>query len=155
MYDKYKGFLIVQGLSFHFQARRYEVWQGGSLIANGNCNTRIEGTAKESTSQVVQTKLYEIPLSVSISQDIMFGISYTSSDRIYLATVPSKTNINNYPSFMTFKMSVPLGFNIITIEEKFFSVDEPYACSIFTINGVIDKITFSFGNNPRLLEFYA
>jgi hypothetical protein len=152
MYDKFTPFKrIEKGINFTFNPERYEIWQNGRCI-EGNVNIQLTFTQNELTKKVfVDTS----ENNLNLSRDLDFDISYTSGDRIYCATVPEQTNINTKDAYISFKSNVPLGFNIITRSFKNFNENEPYVCSIFLINQKIAKVSFSFENNSRLLEFYA
>jgi hypothetical protein len=43
----------------------------------------------------------------------------------------------------------------ITRKGKIFNGNEPYCCSLFSINQKISKVTFSFSNPEKLIEFYS
>ncbi len=156
MYDRRTPFQIVKkALSFKFVPNRYEIWAGGKLIDKNylydGMMQCIPSIFSESQSEV---KFFNFPQKLNIRHTLLFDMTYTSGDRIYLATVPKETNININPAFLSFKNNVPLGFPIITREKRDFDENEPYVCSIFTIDNIIKKVSFSFANNPRLLELY-
>jgi len=151
MYDQFEPYVSIrQGLDFDFQPERYEIWQKGQCIEH---KTEIAFTVKQNEKGQVLVSVSENDLN--IKTNILFDMAYTSGDRIYCATVPSETNINNSDAFISFKANVPLGFKIITREFKFFDTNEPYVFSIFLMQNHIAKVSFSFENNPRLVEFYA
>jgi hypothetical protein len=155
MYDKRTPYQVAnKALTFNFSPRRYEIWSGGQLIDNGLVEGIIKCTPSFFSEVISEVKLIDFPDFINIGSTLLFDITFTSVDRIYLATVPRETNINDYNSFQSFKNNVPLGFQIITREKRDFDENEPYVCSVFTINNSIEKISFSFGNSPRLIEFY-
>jgi hypothetical protein len=59
-----------------------------------------------------------------------------------------ETNSENMGISM-FKMTIGA-----TRDSKHFERNEPYCCNIFLQNGTIAKITFSFSNPEKLIEFY-
>ena len=151
MYDQFKPFgKINQGLNFKFMPERYEIWQNGECIEN---RTSIMFNVKQDEKGKVHVSVSENKLN--IKSTIIFDMAYTNGNRILCATVPMETNINNSDAFLSFKTHVPLGFDIITCKSKFFDENEPYAFSIFLIQNNVVKVSFSFENNPRLVEFYA
>ncbi len=152
MYDKFTPFQIIKtGINFTFKPERYEIWQSGRCIEN-NTNIELIVSQNESTNKIfVESSSNKL----NLSRHLEFDICYTSGDRIYCATVPEQTNIGNKDAFISFKTNIPFGFNIITRDFKKFEENEPYVCSIFLINKKVAKVSFSFENNSRLLEFYA
>lgn len=152
MYDKYTPFIKNTNFpTIVFKPERYELWQASS------CHKAMVDIAIEiHTDNTTGKFIVNISSNnLEINSHLEFDICYTSQDRIYFATVPLQTNINNSDAFNSFKMNVPHGFNIITREFKDFNTDEPYVMSLFTINNYLAKISFSFENKVRLLEFYA
>ncbi len=156
MYDKRESYKISEkALSFNFQPNKYEIWAGGSQIDRGNLNGKIQCIPSILSQSQSEIKVFNFPEKLNIRHTLLFDLTFTCGDRIHLATIPNETNINNYDSFRSFKSNVPLGFNIITRQKRDFEENEPYVCSVFTTNNKIVKISFSFGNQPRLLELYA
>jgi hypothetical protein len=156
MFDKHEPFLISEkALTFIFEPKRYEIWAGGVLIKEGNINGRIECSPLSFEVACCKFETFNLPSELNLTDALIFDITFTGKDRIYMATVPEVTNIGNYNSFVAFKQMIPLNFPIITRYIKEFEEDEPYVCSIYTIDNKYVKLAFSFGNNPRLLELYA
>ena len=154
MYDKRTPFQVIEkGLNFNYNPSKFEVWSGGQLTDSGQFSGLIKCEQKGLESKNIVVTILDSLDEIEIDHILDFDLSYTSGDRIYLATVPKRSNISNYTSFQSFVSNVPWGFNIITREEKEFKENEPYVCSVFTINNNVVKVSFSFGNNPRLLEF--
>ena len=154
MYDKRTPFQVIEkGLNFNYKPSKFEVWSGGKLIDSGQFSGLIKCEQKGLKSRNIVVSILKSVEEIEIDHILDFDLSYTSGDRIYLATVPKRSNISDYPSFQSFVSNVPLGFNIITRQEKEFRENEPYVCSIFTMNNNVVKVSFSFGINPRLLEF--
>lgn len=155
MFDKREPFqIITKGLNFAFKPRNYEIWSGGKKTKNGIFRGLIECSQDNSKSEGILIKISEQFRELQICETIKFDLCYTSSDRIYLATVPKYSNISEYVSFKSFVSNVPEGFPIITRVDKEFEINEPYVCSVYTIKNNVAKISFSFGNNPRLLEIF-
>lgn len=155
MYDKREPYQIAQkALSFNFSPNRYEVWSAGKMIAKNDISLRIQCIPSVLSEAQSEVKFYGLPDRLNIRDTLLFDITFTSNDRIYLATVPQETNIASYESFQSFKLNVPNGFQIETRKKRDFEINEPYVCSVFTVNNQIRKLSFSFGNEPRLIEFY-
>lgn len=152
MYDKFTPFLnILEGFNYNFSPERYELWKDGKCI---ECSTNL---IFKISQDKISNKIFVSTSknSLNLKENLEFDICYTSGDRVYCATVPKITNINKSSAFIAFKTHVPLGFKIITRFYKNFSESEPYVCSVYFINEVVVKISFSFENDARLLEFYA
>ena len=83
-----------------------------------------------------------------ILSNFKFDRAITSGDRILFHIAAERSNIEN--------TSVMLIENILgpTRSFKEFKSNEPILSSVFTINFNIAKISFSFGNPDRLIEFY-
>lgn len=155
MYDKRTPFqIITKGLNFVYKPKKYEIWSGGKKTKFGTFNGKIECIQNDLISDKAIIKISEQTKEIIIGDEIKFDLCYTSGDRIYLATVPKYTNINEYVSFKSFVQNVPIGFPIITRMEKEFGVNDPFVCSVYTINNNVAKVSFSFGNSPRLLELF-
>lgn len=155
-YDQLVPFQIVEeALNFRFITYRYEEWSNGKLQRKGNIMANIVCIPVFFDDKKSEITFRNIPKELNIHETLIFDLTFTGKDRIFLATIPQKTNIESYNTFGVFKSSVPLGFPIITREEREFDENEPFACSIFLQNDEISKISFSFGNNPRLIEFYS
>ena len=151
MYDQFEPFKkISQGLNFQFMPERYEIWQNGRCFED---KISIVFNIKQDEEGKVHVQISENGLN--IKSVVIFDMAYTSGNRIYCATVPIDTNINNSDAFLSFKRNVPLGFNITTRKSKFFDENEPYVFSVFLMQNKLVKVSFSFENNPRIVEFYA
>ncbi len=154
-FDKFKPHIILEkALSFKFNPNKFELWSKGQLISNGSIDAKIECIPVFFDPKKSEVKSYGLPTVLNIRDTLIFDLTFTSTDRIFMATVPKKTNIENYDSFKGFKENVPLDFPIITRDERTFEENEPYVCSIFLTNKIVSKISLSFGNNPRLLELF-
>ena len=156
MYDKREGYQIAEkSLEFTFKPSRYETWASGELIDKGSTSAKIQCIPVFFDESKSEIKTFSLSDNLNLRDTLIFDMTFTSGDRIYIATVPQETNIEDYNSFQSFKTNVPFNFPIITREKRDFDINEPYVCSVFTQNNVIVKISFSFGNRPRLLEFYS
>ena len=89
---------------------------------------------------------------LNIKETLDFDIAYTSIDRILCSIIPMESNIYNSVAFRSFVANSPVGY---TRNYKLIDENEPFACSIFLINNCVAKMSFSFENNPRLIELYA
>jgi|GEM_PF-330182 hypothetical protein len=155
MYDKREPFQVAKkALNFNFNPSRFEEWENGKQIRRGELHGRVQCIPSFFSEVISEVKFFDFPEELNIRHTLLFDMTFTSNDRIYLATVPKITNINAYDNFQIFKANVPFGFQIETREKGNFDENEPYVCSIFTTDGKIVKVSFSFGNRPRLIELY-
>ena len=141
-------------MEFAFQSHRFEVWSNGTLVSQRNVHNNLKCQPSVFMPGKCTVSVDGLPASLNMKSSIMFDIVFTSTDRVYLATVPERSNINNYDSFLAFKRNVPNGFPIVTRSSYDFDETQPYVCSVYTKNSMVVKVSFSFGNNPRLIEFY-
>jgi hypothetical protein len=149
MFDKYTPFYkIDKGFKFSFEAKTCKIITEFDEIV---LPTNVKINANQNDDKSINFAL--INNSFEIESRIIFDIVYTSTDRIYCATVPEKTNINDSYDFLKFKTSAPLLFNMITREFKDFSKTEPYVCSVFTIDSIVKRVTFRFENPVKIIQF--
>lgn len=149
MFDKYTPFYkINKGFRFSFEAKTCKViTEFDEITLPTNVKINAIQNEDESVNFTIINNAFEI------ESRITFDIVYTSTDRIYCATVPEKTNINDSYDFLRFKTSAPLLFNMITREFKDFSKTEPYVCSAFTIDSVVKRLAFRFENPVKIIQF--
>ena len=111
MYDKRTPFQVIEkGLNFNFKPSKFEVWSGGKLIDRWQFSGLIKCEQKGLKSRNLVVTILKSVEEIEIEPTLDFDLSYTSGDRIYLATVPKRCNISDYPSFQSFVSNVPLGF---------------------------------------------
>ena len=72
----------------------------------------------------------------------------TNGERIMFYIAAEQTNVQNTALLM---LSSMLGY---TRDYKYYDSNEPIFASVFTINHNVAKVSFSFGNPDRLIEFY-
>jgi len=150
MFDKFEPFKVVQKYNFTFQPTRFEMWIGGKMVANGEINSTI--FAKIVTvdgDEKMEISFDDSKLNNELSNKTIFDRFVTATDRLQLITVPNETNSENI-GIMMFKMTIGA-----TRQNKNFNRNEPYCCNLFYQQGKIVKITFSYSNPEKLLEFYS
>lgn len=149
MFDKYQPWQRLKKQSFNFKPNRYEIWFDGEMIGNGNSSFPIEARLISLNNiEKVEINIQDEKLFNEISNKIIFDDFVSSHDRLQLYTIPKETN-STCIGLHTLRMNLGT-----TIEVKNFTRQEPYCCNLFTKNGIIAKITFSFSNPERLIEFY-
>jgi len=155
MYDIREPYKITRkALSFCFNPNRYEIWKDNILVDKGIVNGVVECKPSLTSKAKSEVTFFNFPKSLKIKKKLLLDMTFTCGDRIYLVTIPRNNNINDFEEFQIFKSNLPSDFPIETRESGFFTENEPYECSIFTINNKITKISFLFGNNPRLISLY-
>jgi hypothetical protein len=151
MYDKFEAFLQLDKQNFSFLPARYEVWKTGQMVENGNINKPIIATVSDvDGEEKVVVTFIDQKLNIQLASTNIYDLFTTSVDRLQLLTIPQQTNAENNMAIQMFKMTIGP-----TRAFKNFNTNEPYCCNIFTINGTINKITFSFSNPEKLIEFYS
>jgi len=149
MFDNFEPFLRVEKQDFDFQATRYETWMKGQMIGSGSTTAVISARVVSENGEDKMAILFDTPsLNKELSQKNIFDEFVTSKDRLQLITIPDQTNVENM-GIMMFKMNLGA-----TRQHKEFNNNEPYCCNLFLQNGVISKVTFSYSNPEKLVEFY-
>lgn len=151
MYDTFEPFKQLDIQEFNFKPNRFEIWKGGKMIDSGITNDVIRATECETENgngaliTVNDSELFQL-----ISHENYFDVFMTSKDRLQLVKVPSSGNGDENMGITMFKMTVGA-----TRSHTDFQDNEPYCCNLFLKEGKIDKITFSFSNPEKLIEFYS
>lgn len=174
MFDNYSEVQIDSLSPIEFNPKRFELWMGGQLKNSGSVNEiitiitksvsglnqisvsfrkSIEDIENEATTSFVNKifgrKDEHQNLREFIDSHIEFDVIFTSSDRLMICKIPSHSNCENVVGLSVLKAN-----NKHTRNDYNFSSTDPFVCSLFTINGGLVKITFSFNNPEKLLEFY-
>ena len=154
MYDKYQERQLVNIGHNNFHSKRFEVWSDGQMIDSGVAETVVTFETVTEKSPHENSILVAVDSNLStrhLAKNFSFDTAYTNGDRILLATIAKKTNYDNYNSYAVFVTSAPF----ITRQEKIFAPNEPFAGSIFMIQGQPNKVTFSTAGTKSLIEFYS
>ena len=150
MFDTFEPFQGLQKIDFDFTPSRYEMWIGGEMVKNGRTYQPIQARVMhEAGEEKVRIDFSDAALQGELASSNVFDEFITSKDRLQLITIPKETNVQNM-GIMMFNMTVGS-----TRQEKNFSRNEPYCCNLFLQQGRIAKITFSYSNPEKLLEFYS
>ncbi len=88
------------------------------------------------------------PMPKKIISQMKFDRATTSGERILFYIAAERTNVENASLSM---LSSVLGY---TRGHKYYDSNEPIFASVFTINHNVAKVSFTFGNPDRLIEFY-
>ncbi len=149
MFDSFKPFQGVKKINFGFKPTRFEIWKGGKMINNGKTNSLISANVIiQDDFEKTEITFIDSNLNNELSQKNIFDEFVTANDRLQLITIPIETD-NEVAGITMFKMALGP-----TRQRKNFNNSEPYCCNLFLQNGQIVKITFSFSNPEKLLEFY-
>lgn len=150
MFDSHTAFQQLDHQAFSFQPSRYEIWEKGQMTSQGTTIAPVRATVGYANRHVItRIQFDDISLAYLIANDLTFDKLITGTDRLQLVTIPAVTNGDNMAISM-FKMIIGS-----TRAEKHFEANEPYCCNLFTVNGVISKVSFSFSSPEKLLELYA
>lgn len=117
----------IERKSFTFNYIRFEVWQGGSCIYSGNSNGQI--VTKVINGQLNVT-INDAKINKHINKQFSFGEISTNGDR------------------MMWSKDI---FNSNGRTER----NNPDVSSLFFINGVLNKVTYTIHNPNTLVEFYS
>lgn len=150
MFDTFEPFQVLQKIDFDFTPSRYEMWIGGEMVKNGRTNLPIKARViQESGEGKVKIDFSDAALQGELAPINVFDEFITSKDRLQLITIPKETNVQNM-GIMMFNMTIGP-----TRQVKNFVRNEPFCCNLFLQQGRIVKITFSYSNPEKLLEFYS
>lgn len=149
MFDKFEPFQGLQKQNFAFQPTRYETWVAGKMVSSGRTNSIIyANVVQQDGTEKVEVTFNDQTLNTELSQKNIFDEFVTATDRLQLIVIPEETNVENV-AIMMFKMTIGA-----TRKRKNFINTEPFCCNLFLQSGTIAKITFSFSNPEKLIEFY-
>lgn len=150
MFDRFGTNQVIEKQNFAFNPSRYEIWIGGQEVKNGNTNKLISANVVNSGGlEKMEVNINEYSLEKEIGEKSVFDQFITSGDRLVLLTIPEITNVENV-AFGLFRNTIGA-----TTKEKNFKKNEPFACSLFLINGVIAKMSFSFSNPEKQIIFFT
>lgn len=145
-FDRFKPFQRLRIQPFFFYPSRYEVWQKGKIVKQKSVTGKIDG---QLFNNMLRVDFADIDDENEIQNGTCFDIFITQIDRLLLATIPSNEEFGEHDGLTSMRTLIGA-----TRPEKKFSDLEPYCCSLFTQNGRISKISFSFSNPAKLLEFH-
>jgi hypothetical protein len=150
MFDTFQGHQFLKKFPFSFQPSRFEIWENGEMVKKGNTSSKVKADIKQTfgDSEVVSLNISDPALFNDISNSNTFDTVFTLHDRIILATIPEPSNKDNV-GIMSLRATTG-----ITRKGKVFNSNEPFCCSLFLTDKRISKVTFSFSNPEKLIEFY-
>jgi hypothetical protein len=137
---------------FHFPVDRYEEWEAGRIVASGEVHFNIRFKYNKGSlfnrKVSIDVFLEGNPMPKKIVSQVKFDRATTSGERILFYIAAEQTNVQNTSLYM---LSSMLGY---TRNHKYYDSNEPIFASVFTINHNVAKVSFTFGNPDRLIEFY-
>jgi hypothetical protein len=149
-FDQFEPFQGLEMATFEFRPKRFEVWQKGAMTHSGAYNgsilsqVRAGQTDEETVFTITDSSVHQ-----HIFQTFYFDVFYTQSDRLQHAKIPPElSSDSNGLSSLRWLVGDTCG-------PKVFHSNEPYCSGLFLQNGAITKITFSFNEPVRLIEFYS
>ena len=151
-FDNWPMFQDFSFQEFHFPVDRYEEWEDGRIAASGEVhfNIRFKYNAGRIFSRKISidVTLDNNPMPKKIMSKVKFDRATTNGERIMFYVAAEQTNVQNAALAM---LSSMLGY---TRKHKKYDSNEPIFASVFTINHNVAKVSFSFGNPDRLIDFY-
>lgn len=143
--DSYAAMRPCRVGDFKFLANRYEMYQDQRKTAQGNINSIVHAQYSDDTIlvHILNNKIYG-----ALDSDFVFDAAMTLNDRILLYSNPEESNVKCL-LFAFLKSLVST-----TRKVKYYKTNEPVACSIYTDNGNIFKVTFTMANPDRLIELF-
>lgn len=152
MFDSHKPHQFLEPYSFNFHAQRFEEWMNGKMISEGK-PTKFSGIVFTANKTENDEYVSLIALDDEFEKLVDFLNTYfekvfTLHDRIILASIPPPSN-KDVVGIHALRQTCG-----VTRFTEDFREKEPYCCSLFTIQGEVSKVTFSFSNPERLVEFY-
>jgi len=154
-YDRYEAYDNIDWQDTLFQPSRFEIWRNGQKIEAGKMSNPKPMTLKlEDNSQgllgITQIKVTHLEpiLYDFLRYENWFDMYKPQGNRMILITVPSETNATC--------------IGMLTMQQRWphsrysyqFKENEPFACSLFTVQGQLAKVTFSLDNPETLVELY-
>lgn len=151
MFDTFQAHQFFKKFPFTFQATRFEIWQDGEMVKNGKTSNRIVAEVQQESNQndILKVSNTDTLLFSEIASLNSFDTVFTLQDRIIIVTIPEPSNRDNV-GIMSLRTT-----SGVTRPGKRFNKNEPFCCSLFLTNKKISKITFSFSNPEKLIEFYS
>lgn len=151
-FDNWPPFQDFSFQEFEFPVDKYEEWVDGKKILSGLANFTVHFKYNKgvcfSKKISIDVVIERNPFPQKLLSNFKFDKATTSGDRILFYIAAEKSNVQN--------TSIMMLSNLIgsTRKTKYFDSNEPVLASVFTINQNVAKVSFSFGNPERLIEFY-
>lgn len=141
----------IKKSGFSFSPSSFEIWMAGKCIKSGNAYGEI--VAEVMKSEITKKAIFQIRFSdEELRNDIAllneFDIFFKSSGRYMMATIPSNKTNNECIGLSSLRL-----MKSATRNQKLFTLDEPFGCSIFTSGEKLSKVSFAFNDPEKLIEF--
>lgn len=151
-FDNWPPFQDFSFQQFQFPVDRYEEWKAGRMVASGEVHFNIFFKYNKggflNRKVGIDVLIDRNPMPKKIISQMKFDRATTSGERILFYIAAEQTNVENASLSM---LSSVLGY---TRGHKYYDSNEPIFASVFTINHNVAKVSFTFGNPDRLIEFY-
>lgn len=151
MYDKFTGHHDIEMQKLEFQSVRYEVWMNATLVDSGSTTSLLlflPTTINEKT--VMRVMMPDSRLSSHLIQSFDFDYFFTQGNRLMMLTLPANQSNKDCIGLTSMRSTIKP-----SRQHKIFDSNEPYCCSLFLIEGKINKIAFSLNSPEKLIEFYS
>lgn len=150
-FDQWPAMQEFSFKEFSFPVDRYEEWVEGERVSSGRVKFNIVFKDKRHVlffKDNIKVEFDENKVGDKILSKFDFDKALTSGDRFLFFTAAKSSNVENMSINW---LSHIAGF---TRKSKMYSSNEPVIGSVFTINHDVAKVSFTFGNGNRLIEFY-
>ena len=133
--------------NFDFTSHNFVEYENGKIKSKGNAIVKII-VNNEYRYNKYSVSVLGNGIKDKINLEFEFDACMGCNDRLLLYSLPKETNAN------IIVMTVLQNICHCTRNLKIYSATEPVVCSIFTSKGHLVKLSFTFANPERLLEFY-
>ncbi len=149
MFDRFESSQRIEKQNFEFKPSRYETWIDGKIVSSGITESIISAKIiMQDGSEKVEITFLDANLNTELAQKNIFDEFVTGTDRLELIIIPEETEVE-IMAMTLFKMMIGA-----TRQRKDFNSNEPFCVNLFLQKGVIAKVTFTFSNPEKLIEFY-
>jgi len=152
-FDKFESGKYIKIRDFSFDPKRYEVWEDGDKIKEGEASGKILSSVrgeKENYSTDILVDIEDAEKIGHVRIQSIYDVCVTSTDRLQMLTIPrEKNSVECVGLDMCRNVTGP------TRESKEFERNEPYCCNLFLKDGSLSKVTFSINRPEKLVEFYS
>lgn len=130
---------------FVYNPQHFVEYEDGKQKSFGSTGLKIIVANK---SNKISVEIQFNDMNDKLKDTFVFDTCIGSWDRLLLYSLPRQTNADII-LLTTLRNICPF-----TRDYKIYAATEPVACSLFTSNGFLVKVSFTFANPERLIEFY-
>lgn len=130
---------------FVFNPQHFVEYEDGKQKSSGSTGLKILVANK---SKKICGEIQFNDMKDKLKDTFSFDACIGSGDRLLLYSLPRQTNAD------IISLTVLRNICPFTQDYKIYAATEPVVCSLFTSNGFLVKVSFTFANPERLIEFY-